>query len=230
MNPAIILLASGRGTRLGGTIPKVYLPVGGVPILVRTMRRMREVSADAPVILAAHPEDRGTHLAPLLPELEGLGLTEVVDGGRTRQESMQRALAACPSDRDLIVVHDAVRPFFPVKATRLLLNRAFEVGAGLLAVPAPDTLKRADADFRVQETVPRDGVWLAQTPQAIRRDVLDGAMQRAADEGFEATDDVGLVEHFGGAVEVVPGNPRNIKITIPADLELAEALAAKEDA
>lgn len=229
VNVAILLLASGRGKRMGSATPKVYLDLGGLPILLRSLRRLALVADDAQIILAVHPEDRTTHLEPLLPVLEATGLTNVVDGGETRQESMQNALAACDADRDLIVVHDAARPFFPLAATRLAVHRAAEMGAAMLALPVPDTLKRVDEEFLIQETIPREGLWLAQTPQAIRRDLLEKALTQATADGLSFTDDVALLEHIGAPVEVVPSTPKNIKLTLPGDLEIAALLAELED-
>lgn len=177
------------------------------------------------MILAVHPNDRATHLEPLLPALEKLGLGRVVDGGQTRQESMARALAASRADTELVLVHDAARPFFPLAAVREALEKARTVGAAVLAVPVPDTVKRVGKDQRVVATLERDGLWLAQTPQVIRRDLLEQAL--AADD-TPATDDVALLERLGQAVAVVLGSPQNIKITNQADLELAEALALSE--
>ncbi|HLQ38512.1 MAG TPA: 2-C-methyl-D-erythritol 4-phosphate cytidylyltransferase, partial [Planctomycetota bacterium] len=114
-----------------------------------------------------------------------------------------------------------------IAAARTCLQRAAEVGAALLAVPAPDTLKRV-VDGRVRGTFDRDGIWLAQTPQVVRRELLARALQRAAADGFAATDDVSLVEHLDGEVAVVAGSPTNLKLTTAADLPLVEALCALE--
>ena len=229
VNVAILLLASGRGLRMGTKTPKVYLPVGGTPILSRSLARLARLTDDAQIVLAVHPDDRETHLKPLLPEFERQGLTDVVDGGDSRQESMANALAACAADRDLIVIHDAARPFFPIAAARQALHRAVDVGAALLAVPVPDTLKRVDEEFRITETPDRTGIWLAQTPQVAQRRLLEDALARAQADGVQASDDVALLERIGIPVEVVPSTARNIKVTVAADLELAELLAQLED-
>jgi 2-C-methyl-D-erythritol 4-phosphate cytidylyltransferase len=142
---------------------------------------------------------------------------------------MANALAACAADRDLIVIHDAARPFFPIAAARHALHRAGDVGAALLAVPVPDTLKRVDGEFRITETPDRTGIWLAQTPQVAQRHLLEDALARAQADGVQASDDVALLERIGIPVEVVPSTARNIKVTVAADLELAELLAQLED-
>jgi 2-C-methyl-D-erythritol 4-phosphate cytidylyltransferase len=213
---AILILASGRSARMGSSTPKVYLPIGGVPILVRSVRRLAKLADSAEIVLAVHPEDRSKHLDSLLPELTELGVTKVVDGGSSRQESMRRALAAAGH---------AARPFFPIDATRDAIEAAQATGAALLATPVPDTLKRISDDHTVKATLDRSGVWLAQTPQIIRRDLLEQGLK----SGFDATDDVSLVEQLGGQVMIVPGSSRNLKITSPSDLELAELIANLED-
>ena len=225
MQLAILLLASGRSTRMGGATPKVYLPLAGTPVLLRTARRLRELDPQAEVVLAIHPDDRDRHLTPLLPELAALGISKVVDGGPSRQESMRRALDATGADRDLILIHDAARPCFPLPASRQAIARAAQVGAALLAVPAADTLKRVSEEGVVRSTLDRDGVWLAQTPQVVQRQLL----RRGLEAGLQGTDDVSLVEQSGTPVEVVPGCVRNLKITTPSDLELAELLVTLED-
>jgi 2-C-methyl-D-erythritol 4-phosphate cytidylyltransferase len=190
--------------------------------------RLRAAAPDADFVLAVHPDDRLPHVGPLLAELTAAGVRTVVDGGATRQDSMRRAFAAVAADRDLIAVHDAARPFPPVAAVREALARAAAHGAALLAVPAPDTLKQVDADRRVRSTVDRATIWLAQTPQVIRRDRLERALARAAADGFDGTDDVSLCEHDGQPVEVVLGDRRNLKVTTPDDLAIATALAGLE--
>jgi len=222
---AILLLASGRSTRMGGATPKVYLPLAGVPVLLRTARRLRALDAQAELILAIHPDDRDTHLTPLLPQLATLGVSKILDGGPSRQDSMRRALAAAGAERDLILIHDAARPFFPLQASRDAITRATEVGAALLAVPASDSLKRVSDEGVVESSLDRDGVWLAQTPQVIQRALLEGGLEA----GLQGTDDVSLVEQSGAPVAVVTGSTHNLKITTPSDLELAELLVTLED-
>lgn len=227
----MILLAAGRGTRFGGETPKVYLPCAGRPVLLHSaarLGRVAELERGSELLLVAHAEDRTRHLAPLLPELTRLGCRRIVDGGATRQESMARGLAAADPATDLILIHDAARPLFAVAAAQQALRVAAEVGAALLAAPLADTLKQVDGDARVQRTVDRAGLWCAQTPQVVRRDLLQTALQRAAAAGHQATDDVGLVEWIGGTVQVVPSDATNLKITRPQDLAVAAALLALE--
>ncbi|MHC4515699.1 MAG: 2-C-methyl-D-erythritol 4-phosphate cytidylyltransferase [Planctomycetota bacterium] len=231
MSVSILVLAAGRGTRLGGDVPKAFVPVGGEAILHRSVRRLAEVfgaQGGWEMVLAVHPDDRALHLEPLLPGLEALGLTRVVDGGATRQESMARALAASSGDRELVLVHDAARPFFPIAAVREAAEQARTVGAAVLAVPVPDTVKQVDDGRRVVATIDRNGLWLAQTPQVIRRDLLEHALAAAREDNAAETDDVALLERLGQPVVVVPGSATNIKITSQADLELAEALVLRE--
>ena len=228
MTVAMLLLAGGRGTRFGGVVPKVYVEVAGLTVLERSVRRLAEITPDREIVLAVHPQDRATLVAPLLPRLQAAGLTRVVDGGPTRQASMELALAAAGKHTDLVLVHDAARPFFPVAAAREALTKAAAVGGALLAIPAFDTLKRVTPDARVIETVPRADIWCAQTPQVARRADLERAVRHARATGFAATDDVSLLEHAGIAVAVVLGSATNLKLTTKEDLVIAEALARLE--
>ena len=227
----MLLLAAGRGSRFGGAIPKAYLPLGGRALLLRSAERLLQVgqSLGAPheLILVVSAQDRQTHLADLRSDIEQLGAT-VVDGGNSRQESMQRGLAAASTDCDLVLVHDAARPLFPIDATRDCIRRAEQTGAALLAIPTPDTLKRVDAAGLVQATIDRSDIQSAQTPQVMQRDLLDKALEQAATSGLQATDDVSLIEAIGGSVAVVMGSPTNIKITQAADLALAEQLWSQQ--
>lgn len=230
-----MLLAAGRGSRFGGPVPKAFLRLGGRPLIVFAAERLLRAAPAAAVarlVVMVHPDDRSTHLAACLPQLEALaprGGLQVVDGGATRQESMQRGLVAAGADSDLILVHDAARALLPVAATRACIQAAADHGAALLAVPVPDTLKRVH-DHLVTATVERTGIWLAQTPQVIRRQLLQRALDHARTTGFQGTDDVSLVEHLGERVVVVPGAASNLKITHPDDLPLAAALLATEPA
>ena len=236
MRLAILILAAGRGTRLGGPIPKAFVPVRGRSLLERSVARLVQIvpAAQRCMVLAVHPDDRPEYVEPLRPQLQRLGLHRIVDGGATRAESMSRALAAADPDCDLVLVHDAARPFFPVAAAREAVGLAAERGAALLALPARDTLKSVAPDpdhperAEVVETLDRAKVWQAQTPQVIRRDWLQAAWANA-DAAAAATDDVALVERLGHPVWAVTGSPANLKVTTADDLILADALAARAD-
>jgi 2-C-methyl-D-erythritol 4-phosphate cytidylyltransferase len=149
---------------------------------------------------------------------------QIVEGGGERFESVANALATLKPDADFVAVHDAVRPCLTAMQIDAIFHAAVKHGAAVPAVPVADTLKRVDAKQKVTGTVPREGLWLAQTPQAFRRDWLTEAYARRGELPRPATDDAQLVEAAGHSVLVVPGSSTNIKITTPADLPLAEAI------
>ena len=234
MKVAILLLAAGRGTRLGADVPKAYLRLGTAPLLVHSAARLLAAvdSGDScEVLVLVQPEDRDTHLPDCLGPLRALlpagAELKIVDGGATRQESMERGLAATAEDCDLVMVHDAARALVSVDCTHECLATAAIIGAALLAIPAADTLKRVHEN-RVVATVDRSPIWYAQTPQIARRDLFLRACAHARKTGFQVTDDASLLEHAGIEVAVVSGSSGNLKITRPDDLPLAEALLHRD--
>jgi 2-C-methyl-D-erythritol 4-phosphate cytidylyltransferase len=151
----------------------------------------------------------------------------LVHGGPERQDSVRLGLAALDADCEVVVIHDAARPFIAPEIIDRSVAVAAECGGALVAVPARDTLKRVDKNGLVVETVPRQDLWLAQTPQTFRVPLIRAAHTRALTEGVVATDDAALVEWAGGKVQVVLGDARNFKITTPEDLRLAEVMLQK---
>ena len=234
MKVAILLLAAGRGTRLGADVPKAFLQLGDDALLVHSAARLLAAvpeGATCEVLLLVQPSDRAELLPACLGRLQSVmpaGVEpKVVDGGATRQASMQRGLEATSDDVDLVCVHDAARALVPVEQARECFRTAQAVGAALLAIPAADTLKLG-RNGRVVETIDRSAVWYAQTPQIARRDWFLRAAARAQADGFEATDDVSLLEHAGLDVALVSGTSSNLKITRPDDLALAAALLERD--
>jgi 2-C-methyl-D-erythritol 4-phosphate cytidylyltransferase len=231
---AILLLAAGRGTRLGSHIPKAYLRLGSAPLLVHSAARLLAAVPEThscEVLVLVRPEDRESHLVgciePLRKLLPAGAELKIVDGGKTRQESMDLGLAATATDSDLVVVHDAARALVPIENTRRCIMTAETVGAALLAIPATDTLKRVQED-RVIETLDRSPIWYAQTPQIARRELFVRACEHARKTAFQVTDDASLLEHAAIEVAVVPGTAGNLKITRPDDLPLAQALLDRD--
>lgn len=226
MRVSILLLASGRSERFGGEVPKVWATLEGRTLVEHCLEALVRLEGDLEIVLTYHPEHRRRFLEPLEERLAAAGVRRCVAGGATRQDSMRRALAAADAERPLVMVHDAARPLLPVEAAQRALARAAEVGAAVVAVPAIDTLKRVDPLGMVLETLPRADVWMAQTPQVVRRDVLEAALAHADRVGLQGTDDVSLVEALGYPVAVVEGSRRNLKITTEEDLALARAMLA----
>ena len=215
---AVLIPAGGLGTRIGGRTPKQFLRLSGLPILALTVghfARHPEVRA----IVVAAPEAHVARARALLRRPRRAALT-VVAGGETRQDSVWHALQSAPADTDVVVVHDAVRPF----STRALIDAvvagALAHGAAICALPIAETVKRV-RDEVVQATVDRAGLWAVQTPQAFRLAVLREAHDKARRDGIIGTDEAMLVERLGHGVRVVRGSADNVKITTPEDLRRA---------
>lgn len=215
---AVVIPAAGAGRRMGGE-RKQFRTLGGAPVLVRTLEAF-ERHPTVQAIVVAGPVGEADDLGD---ELRGYGLTKlhaVVEGGATRQESVGRGLAAVPAGTEIVLVHDAVRPFLPADRLGAVIEAARAHGAAALAVPMADTVRRGDDAFG--PTVPRDGLWRMQTPQAFRLDLLRDAHARFTE--VSGTDEVELVQRLGQAVRIVEGSALTFKITTPADWQLAEAL------
>lgn len=231
MNLAVIP-AAGSGTRLGGTTPKQFLEIAGAPILIHTLRRFEQCT-DIDAIVVALPE---SEINSFSEKAAAFGLRKplkIVSGGRERSDSILNALnAAADWHPEIVVVHDAVRPFVTVAQISAVIERAREVGAAILAIASTDTIKEVENGIIVC-TLDRRRIYRAQTPQAFRYDLLRSANEHARAAELPSallTDDSLLVERLGHPIAVIEGAPDNLKITTPDDLILAEKLFMQESA
>jgi 2-C-methyl-D-erythritol 4-phosphate cytidylyltransferase len=209
-----LIVAAGRGERLGASGPKAFVMLGGRSLLDHSLAAARAAPSVSAVVVARPPGS-----APL----DGV---VSVEGGAARSESVRLALAAAPDDGDgLVVVHDAARPLASPALFEAVLSAVREgADAAIAAAPVTDTVKEADGHRAVLRTLDRSGLWAVQTPQAFRRDALERALDAGDDVLATATDDAWLVERAGGRVVVVPAPRENLKVTTPLDLRVAELL------
>jgi len=238
MRIAVILPAAGLGTRMGkshvaeksGTSRKQFMLLDGAPILIHTVRKFAASDRVSEILVAVRADDREWVESMLSAEFSG-GKVRVVEGGNSRQESVQNALASLDPETDLVAVHDAVRPFIDIETIHKVFDEAAETGAAIVAVPAIDTVKqvtRGTDHVRVRSTIPREKLVMAQTPQVFRYGLIVRAFDSARADGFSGTDESSLVERLDVEVSVVPGSDRNIKITKPGDMELARLFLHEE--
>jgi 2-C-methyl-D-erythritol 4-phosphate cytidylyltransferase/2-C-methyl-D-erythritol 2,4-cyclodiphosphate synthase len=215
----VIVVAAGRGSRLGTSLPKQLLEIGGRTMLARSVAAF-DGCADVAGLVVVLPAELTTSAPQLIGRTRHPA--RAVAGGERRQDSVARGLDALPPDVDLVLIHDAARPFADAALIERVIEAAARTGAAVPCLPARDTVKRVHDDrMIVRETLPRERIWLAQTPQGFRRDVLAEAVA-LGQTGVSATDEAMLAELAGHSVEVVPGDERNMKITTPADLEIAQ--------
>ncbi|HTE06034.1 MAG TPA: 2-C-methyl-D-erythritol 4-phosphate cytidylyltransferase [Planctomycetota bacterium] len=242
---ALLVVAGGTGSRLGAGLHKALVPLAGRPLVEHCLLRLLALEELEPVILVGHRDDREA-LAAILARLPRP--VTLVDGGKLRQDSVAAGLAALPRDTELVLVHDAARPFVPVDRIAPLVACARRTGAALLAISVADTIKEAQpvdatragpagAGARaggesplVARTLPRGRLWAAQTPQAFAVAPLGRLLAEAAARGIAVTDEASLFEAAGLPVALVEGSRLNFKITDPEDLALAQALLAERKA
>lgn len=224
---AAILPAAGLGTRMGADVPKQFLELDGVPLVVFTLRRLAQCDAITEFLIATRTEEVESLEQRLMKENLGHRKVCVLRGGETRQQSVGNALAQVAAGTELALVHDAVRPLVTRELVDRVITEARARGAAILGIPAIDTVKEVRRSSLPEDvalisaTVPRERIVLAQTPQAFSLAVLREAFALAEKDGVTSSDEAALVERLGRDVYVVQGSERNIKITRPADMELA---------
>lgn len=223
---AAIVPAAGLGTRMGADLPKQFIELDGVPLIIFTLRRL----ASCPAITEFFISTRTDDVVFLEDKVAKAGLgrpARVVHGGDTRQQSVANALALVDPSTEIVLVHDAARPLVTRAQIERLIAEARERGAAILGIPAIDTVKEVkraslpEDVALISATIPRERIVLAQTPQAFSYTLLRDAFHKAQQNDATASDEAALVERFGHDVFVVLGSERNIKITRPSDMELA---------
>ena len=220
----VIIVAGGKGLRMGSDIPKQFLPICGKPVLMRTLERFREYDADLQIILVL-PEAQQAYWHQLCEEYHFDVAYTLANGGQKRFHSVQNGLAKVPDDAEGVVgVHDGVRPFPSIEVIRNCYETARMTKAVIPVIPVVETVRQLFSNGRQKEsrTVPRDEYRLVQTPQTFDIQLLKAANRQPYNDGF--TDDASVVESYGHQITLVEGNRENIKITTPYDLKIAEVL------
>jgi 2-C-methyl-D-erythritol 4-phosphate cytidylyltransferase len=220
---AVILPAAGKSSRFRDREKKPFANLDGRAVWMRCAELFVTRDDVCQCLIVVAPEDQETFRRRYQANLAFMNV-QLVDGGKERFDSVANALAKVQEEADFVAIHDAARPCLTAELIESVFASAAKTGAAMLAVPVTDTLKRADDKGRIQETVSRQGLWLAQTPQVFRRDWLIEAYAKRAQLGQDITDDAQLVEALGHPVHLVQGSTTNVKITTREDLTLAEAV------
>jgi 2-C-methyl-D-erythritol 4-phosphate cytidylyltransferase len=232
---AAIVPAAGLGTRMGADTPKQFLELDGVPLVVYTLRRLAACTAITDFFISTRAEE----IVSLQDKVAKAGIgrpARVIHGGDTRQQSVANALAQVDPSTEIVLVHDAVRPFVTVAQIERVIAEARTRGAAILGIPAIDTVKEVkraslpEDVALISATIPRERIVLAQTPQAFSFALLRDAFKKAQQDDVTSSDEAALVERFGSSVYVVLGSERNLKITRPSDMELARFYLEQERA
>ncbi|HXF47831.1 MAG TPA: 2-C-methyl-D-erythritol 4-phosphate cytidylyltransferase [Verrucomicrobiae bacterium] len=223
MTVGLILVAAGEGKRAGGNIPKQFVKIHGKPLLAYSLEKFAKVKSLAEIVIAVPPGKEKMAAKWLAPTLKKFCKAEFVPGGKTRQESVFNALQRLSDSVTHVVVHDGVRPFVNPKIVAELIDMLKTEDAVILASPATDTVKLVASDH-IAETLDRRAIFLAETPQGFKKEVLMEAHREAQKKGFTFSDDSALVEALGRRVVICPSDGKNQKITSPADLQLARLL------
>jgi len=234
MKVTVILPAAGLGTRMGRAVPekagtsrKQFMLLEGSPILLHTIRKFASTLAVTEIVVALRAEDIEWVRELLAAEKFGKPV-RLVEGGDSRQESVEHALATLDGTTELVAVHDAVRPFIEHSVLDKVFAEAEENGAAIVGIVPVDTVKQVHRN-KIRQTIPRERLILAQTPQVFRFDLLKSAFAKAREDSFAGTDESSLVERLDQVeVSVVPGSDRNLKITKPSDMDLARLFLAEE--
>ena len=224
MKTLAIIPAGGSGTRMGGNIPKQYLMLGGIPILVHTLIAFQEASLVDAICLVLPDEDVKQAPQQILSLCNLNKVNLILPGGARRQDSVKKGVDLIGSDYDLVVIHDGVRPFVSPAMIDTAIKEAAHYEAVTVGLPVTDTIKKVDDQKFVCETVNRNQLWFTQTPQVFSVSLLKRAYESAYADHYYGTDDAALVERIGGSVMMIKGSYDNIKITTPIDLDWGEFL------
>jgi 2-C-methyl-D-erythritol 4-phosphate cytidylyltransferase len=219
-----IITAAGFGKRMGTDKPKQYLELSNKPILIHTLEKFEKARLIDEIILVTDPSSVTIVREIILGKYPSPKVKKIVAGGEQRQDSVAKGLANVSPGCEIVCVHDGVRPFITPELIDKSVEEAMSHGACIVAIPMKDTIKRVDEEGQIVETVERSGLWRAQTPQTFKFNILKEAFEKAFETGFYGTDEAMLVERINKEICILSGDERNIKITTPDDLKIAETL------
>lgn len=223
MRTVAIIPAAGSGKRMQGSLSKQYLPLNGIPVLARTLMVFQYSPVVHDVFLVVPSDDIEFATRTIIEKYRISKVSQVLPGGNERQDSVKKGLDAVGDNYDIVLIHDGVRPFITEDLIRVSVTEARKREAVTTGVPVKDTVKMVDRDGWIMETPDRSRLWLTQTPQAFKREVIKKAYRSAYDDHFYGTDDAVLVERIGVRVKMLPGSHENIKITTREDFLFAES-------
>jgi len=223
-----VVPAAGSGVRMGTGIKKQFLSLDGIPVVGYVLKKLEVSPIIKSIVMVVNPGEEEYCRGAVVDRLGIRKVAAIVPGGKERQDSVYNGLLALSADTGIVVVHDGVRPVIGSGMLQAVVGAAETYGAATCAVPVKDTVKLAGEDGFVTRTLSRDRLWLIQTPQAFRYEIIIEAYRKAQAENFFTTDDAGLVEFLGKPVKIVPGSYKNIKITTPEDLTLVSVFLKEE--
>ncbi|HEX9061870.1 MAG TPA: 2-C-methyl-D-erythritol 4-phosphate cytidylyltransferase [Clostridia bacterium] len=221
---SVVIVAAGKGTRMNSSINKQYIEIGNIPVLARTIKVFDDSPMIEDIILVTNKDDLKLCKDNIIDRFSFSKIRSITVGGSQRQESVYNGLCDVNKDTGIVLVHDGARPFVEESDIENCIKAAREYGAACISVPVKDTIKISDDKGFIEETPAREKLWAVMTPQGFQYDLLLEAHKKAMDEGFLGTDDAMLVERTGTRVKLVMGSYKNIKITTPEDINIAEAI------
>lgn len=224
-----VIVAAGKGKRMGTEISKQFLPLCGKEILAHTVEKFEKAEKIRDIILVTG-EDSLQDVQDMTQEYGWEKIRSIVAGGKERQDSVWNGLQEVSVDAEIVLIHDGVRPFVTEDILNLSMETAMEMGGCVAGVPAKDTIKVCNSENIAVDTPDRSTLWQIQTPQTFRRELIMKAYEQAKEDGFVGTDDASLAEYSGYPVKVIMGSYRNIKITTKEDLIIGEAFLKEERA
>jgi len=224
MNAYAVVVSAGKGHRFMEGKKKQFHLLEGKPILVHTLEKFEACPLIRSILLVVGQEDMDYCLREVIEQHKFKKVSQIVPGGRRRQESVKNGIDALPKDADIVAIHDGVRPFITRAMIEDSIHSAVRNGAVVLAMPVKETIKVSNPDGTVLKTLDRESLWQMQTPQTFQVNIIKEAYYRATEEGFIGTDDASLVERIGVKVHILPGSFTNIKITTLEDLLLANLI------
>ncbi|NLU11195.1 MAG: 2-C-methyl-D-erythritol 4-phosphate cytidylyltransferase [Tepidanaerobacter acetatoxydans] len=225
MQVSTVIAAGGHGKRMNSSVSKQFLTIKGHPILYYTLNKFEKMNIISSIVLVTGVDDMDYTREEIIRKY-GFKKVKLVEGGKERQDSVYNGLREIPPQTDIVVIHDGVRPFVPIKLIEKSITAAMKYKAVGVAVPVKDTIKIVGDGNIIKSTPDRKTLWSIQTPQTFKYDIILAAYEKAISEGFYGTDDTVLVERMGLPVKIIEGAYENIKITTPEDIIFAEAFVA----
>jgi len=227
MKIVALIAAAGKGKRMNARINKPFIPIFGKPILAYTIEKFEKCKLIDKIYLLVNAEEKEICHKNIILKYNFFKVQELVDGGKTRQDSIYNGLKALDKDTDIVVIHDGARPLVEATTIRDSIEKAQEYGAAIAVIPIKDTVKKSENNFFINKTLNREEIWRSQTPQTFKYDIILPAYHQAYKDKYLATDDAAIVERYGHKVKLIIGSEENIKITTPFDVIVAEIFLKK---